>query len=284
MSSLTELRLSAAGNFTLGIGADVAAVLATQPMDVIKTYVQKGALDELGSQFQRTKGLPPVGKLWHGSIANCAGAIPQGGLPFLINALTAQYLFKSEQLSDSQLIANGVMTGVLASCLIAPFDRVSKEQQLHGGTAMQACRRALASSGICGLFKAIRPIAARDSIVLGTFFGARKVLENRLQGYISHDGTRETVASAATGAFAGVLSNPLDRANTLIQSDKEGLYPTIRSTFQRVIEKEGAAGLAKGGGARALFMGAYYIALGAASEQIRPNLPRIFWNEASSVS
>jgi|GEM_PF-6739037 hypothetical protein len=284
MSSQTELRLNAAGSFVLGLSADVGAVVATQPMDVVKTYVQKGEWDNLRSQFRHCKGFPPVGKLWHGSLANCVGAIPQGGLPFLINALAEEYIFKSKQLTDPQLVSNGMMTGVLASCLIAPFDRVSKEHQLHGGTAIDACRRTVREHGILGLFKAIKPIAIRDSIVFGTFFGARKVVENRLQEYVSHDGARETIASAATGAFAGVLSNPLDRANTLIQSDKEGLYPTIRSTFQRVIGAEGIRGLAKGAGTRSLFMGAYYIALGYASERIKPYLPQIFWKETSSNS
>jgi hypothetical protein len=284
MSAHTALQLNAAGSFVLGLSADVVAVLATQPMDVVKTYVQSGKWEELKALFRNTKGIPPVGKLWHGSVANCAGAVPQGGLPFLINALSARYLFKSEHLTDSQLIANGIITGLIASGFIAPFDRVGKEQQFSGGTAIGACQKAVKEQGMRGLFKAIPPIAVRDAIVFGTFFGGRKVVESRLQEYIPHDTLRETVASAATGAFAGVLSNAPDRANTLIQGDKEGAYPSLRSTFRSIIQKEGMKGLAKGAGSRALFMGAYYIALGCASEKITPPLTRVFGTEPGSDS
>lgn len=277
MSAHTELQLNAAGSFILGLSADVVAVLATQPLDVVKSYKQSGKFEELKALFRNTKGIPPVGKLWHGSVANCAGAVPQGGLPFLINALTARYLFKSDSLSDSQLVTNGMMTGLITACFVAPLDRVGKEQQFHGGSTLQASQRTLRQHGMRGLFKAIPPIAARDAIVFGTFFGGRKVVESRLQEYIPQDALRETVASATTGAFAGGLSNAFDRANTLMQEDKAGAYPTLRRTLQTVVQKEGVKGLAtKGGGIRSLFMGAYYIALGGASERIKPHLTTVF--------
>lgn len=277
MSSSTELRLNATGNFILGLTADAISVILTQPLDVIKTHIQGDKWHEFRDLFLKTKGMPPIGKLWHGTLANCTGAIPQGGIPFVINGLTRKYLFTSPSLSEGEKMLSGVTTGLIVSAMIAPFDRVCKEQQFRGGSTAGALTRVVKREGMRGLFKAIGPIAARDTVVLGAFFGMREVVEERLQDHVEQDALRKTLASGTTGAFAGFLSNLPDRANTLMQGDKVGEYPSFSTTLQSIVRKEGLVkGLSKGAGIRSVFMAAYSISLGFAADKIKPQLPSCF--------
>lgn len=276
MSSQIELQLNAVGNFTLGVSADVFAVCATQPIDVAKTHVQKGLWSELKSQLRCSKGIGPVCILWKGAPINCIGAIPQGGAPFLINALAKKHLFQSEELSDSQRIMSGMMTGALSSLVIAPFDRICKEQQVNGGTALSSCIKIVKRDGVGSLFKAVKLIAARDSMVFGAFFGVREILNVRLQNHIPHKETRMLAASSIACGIAGVLTTPIDRANTLIQTDQKKSYSKVFDIFRKIIAQEGVKGLGKGALLRGLFGAVYYAALGVAPGEIASYLPEAF--------
>ncbi len=130
-------------------------------------------------------------------------------------------------------------------------------------------------------FKATAPIAIRESVVFGTFFGGRKVIENNLEPYIPHVGLRESVASISTGFFAGALSTPPARLNVLMQGDTKGEYPTIASTFMRVVKEEGAKSLFKGAAPRASFMAGYIFALALGDKMLRNNLPSIFYQSTT---
>ena len=262
MSSQNEPRLNAAGNYTLGLTADIFAVLSTQPLDTVKTYVMS------------RRGFPPLSRLWHGTAANCSGAFVQGGLPFLVNGVIANCLFNTQQLTSRQSIINGVLTGVISSVAIAPFERVAKIHQLTGGTAYRACLKAVEGNGISSLFKAIGPIAVRDSIVFGTFFGGRKVVSEQLQETIPNDTLRNIISGVVTGIFAGAISAPADRLNVLMQGDTEGVHPTMMRTMMNVVRQEGVKSLWRGVASRSLFLGAYYLTLGLGVELIQPRMPR----------
>lgn len=271
MSIHTEPQLNTAGNYTLGVGADIFSVLATQPLDTAATYVMS------------RKGMPPFGTwLWRGAAANCSGAFVQGGVPFMVNGLIAEHFFKTQHLSQGQMVANGVFTGLISAGAIAPFERVAKLHQLHGGSIYSVCQRSIAENGMASFFKAAGPIALRDSIVFGTFFGGRRVLENQLKPYVPHVGLKEGIASIATGIFAGAISTPAARINVLMQGDVQGTYPTMARTLQTVVKQEGVQSLFKGAAARSGFMGGYYLTLAIGYKMLRNNLPGIFYQNTAS--
>ncbi|MBS0652042.1 MAG: hypothetical protein JSR39_00800 [Verrucomicrobia bacterium] len=271
MSIQSDRPLNAAGNFALGVGADIFSVLATQPLDTAATYVMS------------QKGMPSFGPwLWRGAAANCSGAFVQGGVPFMVNGLIAEHFFKTQHMSQGQLVANGIFTGLISAGAIAPFERVAKLHQLYGGSIYSVCERSIAENGMRSFFKAAGPIALRDSVVFGTFFGGRRVVENQLESYVPHVGLRESIASITTGVFAGAISAPAARVNVLMQGDTVGAYPTMAQTFRSVVQQEGVQSLFKGAGARAGFMGGYYVTLAIGYNMLRNNLPGIFYKTTVS--
>lgn len=271
MSIHSEPQLNAAGNYVLGVGADIFSVFLTQPLDTVTTYVMS------------KKKMPFPGLwLWRGVGANSTAGFVQGGIPFMVNGLVAQHYFKTQELTQSQLIANGIFTGLISAGAIAPFERAAKLQQLQGGSMYCICKKSLAENGVSSFFKATAPIAIRDSVVFGTFFGGRKVIENNLEPYIPHVGLRESAASISTGFCAGVLSTPPARLNVLMQGDTKGEYPTIARTFTRVVKEEGARSLFKGALPRASFMAGYIFALGLGDKAFKNQLPSIFYQSTTS--
>ncbi len=268
MSISSEPRLNAAGNYVLGVGADLVSVVATQPLDTNATYA-----------MNRT-ARPPLGMwLLRGMGANCKGAFVQGGVPFAVNGIISRHLFKNQELSQGQLVAKGGFTGMIAAAAIAPFERVAKLQQLHGGSLTAACRRSIEENGVRSFFKGVGAIAGRDAIVFGVFFGARQAVENRLEPYIPNRELRVITASALTGGIAGVLSNPFARANVLMLGDTKGEYLTCAGTIAQMVRQGGVKSLFIGVVPRACFMAGYYVTLSVGAGHLEPRMPAIFYEK-----
>jgi hypothetical protein len=268
MSVTTEVqpRLNPAGYFTLGVLSDLLATVATQPLDTLKTYVMSG------------RGIPPFRRLWNGTAANCSGVFMQGGLPFLVNGALVRYASNGKTpLSDRERIVLAVSTGLATSTIIAPFERVAKIHQLTGGTVFDAVRRAT-QNGYGGLIKALGPIALRDAMVFGTFFGGRKVVENHLEDQIPNPQLRASIASVVTGALAGLSSTPADRISVLMQGDIREIYPTMIRTIKTVVATEGVRSLFKGFCTRTVFLATYMFALGVGEKSFTPRLPACFYD------
>jgi len=263
MSSNTEVRLNAGGNFTNGVLSETGAVVATQPLDTIKTWILAG------------RGIPPRGALFNGTLANCSGAVVQGGLPFLVNGVLLEQVARGGEVSEQQRVAVAISTGVATSTLIAPLERVAKIHQLFGGTAIDAFWSSI-KRGSGGVFKAIGPVAIRDAIVSGAFFGGRSVVETQLEGIIEDKKGREGIASVSVGVIAGALSTPADRLNVLMSGDVSNAYPSTLKTAKMVLQREGIRGLFRGAGIRSGFLGAYMLVLGFGERNFRNLLPSLF--------
>jgi len=123
----TQKKMNPGGHFALGVTADIGAVIAVQPIDTMFTYKMSG------------KGWPPLNRLFHGTLANCSGAIAQGGVPFLVNALIKKKLSKDKPLSEGVKLSVGVGTGLISSFLNAPCERLAKLHQLLGGGCLRHC-------------------------------------------------------------------------------------------------------------------------------------------------
>lgn len=253
MSSSTQL--NPAGQFVVGVGCDAAAVLATQPLETIATYIQNG------------RGMPPFGRnLWHGTAAALSAAPVQGGLPFVVNGVLTRTFSNGETPSEGKRFAMALGTGLATSLVIAPFERAGKIQQMNGGTAAAAFLL-----GRRSLWTGVIPVAGRDAVVFGTFFGVRKTVEGALENVIPNEHMRTIASGAATGAVAGILSNPAAVINARMQGDLTGRYSTVVSTAKAV----GVRGLFAGTGARGVFMIGYLVSMGLAEPGIRSQLPEV---------
>lgn len=255
--------LNAVGNYTNGILSEVGAVVATQPLDTVQTWILAG------------KGIPPRGALFNGTLANCSGAVVQGGMPFLVNGVLLEQVARGRKLSQQERVAVAISTGVATAAFIAPFERVAKIHQLFGGTAIDAFWNSI-KRGSGGLFKAIGPVAIRDAIASGAFFGGRSVVENQLEGIVQHKRAREGIASVGMGVIAGALSTPANRLNVLMSGDVSNAYPSTLKTAKMVLQREGIRGLFRGAGIRSGFLGAYMLVLGFGERNFPNLLPSIF--------
>lgn len=271
MSISAESHLNATGSYMLGVGADFFSVVVTQPIDTAMTHV-----------MNRTPMPAPGPWLWRGCKINCYGALIHGGVPFLINGVFTDHFLHGEELSHGQLIANGIFTGMIGAGVIAPFERMAKLHQLHGGSLHSVCQRSMGENGGRSFYKAIAPIALRDSIVFGTFFGARHVVESILEPYVSHDGLRKGGASICTGMIAGLISTPLQRVNVLMQADTAGEYPTLAKTVVKVVQQEGMKSLFRGGITRCGFMSGYYLTLALGEKMLKGPLQCYFSSKTRS--
>lgn len=252
---MSTIDLTPAGHFTLGVAADVGAIVITQPVDTLKTYMMSG------------RGWPPLTHLWKGTLANCAGALVNGGGPFLINAVLQQSSWHTNE------ITTGALTGLLCSFGVTPFERVAKMHQLQGGSVQNAYKMACLSGGV---FKALTPIATRDILVWGTFFGLRKTLDKPLQKMIPHELTRQCCLSFTMGVGAGALSYFPDKVSIKMNGDLVGRYPTTWKTIQATIQESNRKTVLKEMAVRSLFMGSYMLALGWCASTLSKNMPTAF--------
>jgi hypothetical protein len=285
MSSNTDVSLNPLGNYTNGVISDVAAVVTTQALDTCKTYQLSGnglppPLSTIANSIRSGTGIPPLrhlrnGVLFNGTLANCSGAVVQGGLPFLVNGMLADTVARNRALTKGEQVGIAVTTGLFTSTMIAPFERWCKIHQLLGGTAASAFWSAI-KTGSGGLFKAIGPVALRDAMVSGAFFGGRPVVENQLEGLVQDRRKREGLASIIMGIFAGALSTPADKINVLMQGDIVNKYPSTLRTAKMLIQNDGIRGLFRGAFIRSGFLGAYMLVLGFGERNFRNYLPSIF--------
>lgn len=256
MSLDGQSSLGPVGYFTLGVASEIFTVATTQPLDTLKTYTMN------------RMGWPRISQLWNGCSINCLGAFVQGGIPFLVNGMLIQKLSHSGALTSSVHLTVGIATGLLSSVATAPFDRIAKLQQSYNLTMMSALHCARAGKA-GGLFKHIGPIAYRDALVLGAFFGGRKIFSEQCEQQIPNRKVREIVSSVGLGAISGFLSSPLDKISIWMATDTAGKYTRMLQTGKAITIEQGRLGLFRGATMRASVLGIYMLALGYAEQTFK---------------
>lgn len=224
------------GQFTLGTAADIGAVITTQPLDTLRTYVMSCGR------------LPPLECLWKGTAANCSAAVINGGLPFAIN-------FQLSALTSNEII-KGVTTGATCSLFVAPFERISKIQQLKKEEFIRAARLARRH----GFFPALAPLALRDITVWGSYFGLRKTLNQPAQKVIANEERRQAALSVALGFGAGAVSYFPDKIGIRINGHI-GPKLSTRQVVQEIIKTATPKSVAADVASRALFLSTYMLSL-----------------------
>lgn len=248
--------LSPIGHFTLGVAADMGAVITTQPIDTINTNLMYG------------KGMPSWRHLWKGTLPACASAVINGGAPFLVNGYLTQL--------NIHPLASGTLTGILCSSAISPFERVTRLQQLKGGTVWSASKMAYQKGG---LFIGLVPIAARDTIVWASYFGMRKVLDKPMQKIIPNDSLRTATLSFTMGMGAGILSYFPAKLSVKMNGDTDSIHTTTLKTTKIVMGQSTSKNVAQEIVGRSTYLGCYMLAMGLCEKYFSNNMPGVFKNK-----
>lgn len=245
-----------------GLGG-VARVLIGYPFDQVKITMQMHRSQELTigrcvKNMWATDG--QMRAFYRGSGLSFAFSTVQMSLNFGVKSVTERELAKNHYFDNHTAIRAGVagMAGGFFHALsVSPVDYIRIQQLAHNNIPLFATvKHIVKHHGYAGLFKGVTPTILRDAPGLGLYFGAYKLIMdkvNSLRGGANAPKDYKYYAGCIlAGSAAGVAwwgpTYHFDMAKTLMQKDVQTppKYPTIRSALTSVYKEKGMRGFVRG--------------------------------------
>ena len=241
--------------------AACTAEALTMPIDIAKVRMQLAPSDsklgfsETMSSIVKSEG---TGALFKGlKPALLRQASYQGLKMYLYEPIRDAVLDKTTPEVDKgkvgpklwQMILAGGLAGAIGTFLTSPTDLIKIRMQsgvAYGGV-IDALLSIVAASGVLSLWDGWQPNVQRSFIVnaaeLATYDYFKQLL---LKAKIFGDGLLvHTLASSGAGLVAALCSTPVDRAKTLLMTDR-AKYGSVFSCLAKIASEDGLSGLYKG--------------------------------------
>jgi len=242
-----------------GALASCTAEACTMPIDIAKVRMQLATDTSIG--FLST--------LWTILSTEGSGALFKGLKPALLRQASYQSvkMFLYEPIRDAvlaastpegeeraqpklwQMIVAGGLAGAIGTYITSPTDLVKIRMQsgVKYDGVIDAFTSIATASGVLSLWDGWAPNVQRSFIVnaaeLATYDAFKQLL---LRLKLFSDGLLvHTIASSLAGLVAALASTPVDRAKTLLMTDRE-TYGSVLSCLVTIARSRGLAGLYQG--------------------------------------
>jgi len=257
------MKTSEIKNFVAGGCGGITATLVGHPFDTIKVRLQtqsstnplySGAWDCV-SKTVRKEGVLAVYK---GMGAPIVATAPIFSICFMGNAIGKKIQQKTpdEVLGPGQLALAGALSGVMATVVMAPGERIKcllQVQSAAGGPKkysgpVDVIRSLYKEGGLRSIFRGSAATAARDGPASAAFFASYELLQRWMQG---PERTKLSVGSTlVAGGLAGmcnwIVAIPMDVVKSRLQAAPEGYYSGTLDVLKKLLQKEGPMALWKG--------------------------------------
>ncbi|CAE6504710.1 unnamed protein product [Rhizoctonia solani] len=248
----------------IGALSGFASSVALQPLDLLKTQLQKGGhgkgLTGILGIAKSTVEKKGVLGLWRGLTPTVARSVPGVAIYFYalqsvrvrlvkIPSLAAPGPTASEKgsalpkLTPGANLVSGACTRVAVGFLLSPL-AVLKARFESGAfeytSIPQGLKSLIQTSGIRGLWQGFLPSIFRDAPYAGLFVASYEATKN-------HGGDQFTVIlGMLAGSFATLMTHPFDMIKTSMQVRSEPEFNSFRSTFAAVLKESGPLGFFSG--------------------------------------
>jgi len=241
----------------------MCVVLSGQPFDTVKVRLQaqpadkpiyKGAWDCV----RQTVTKEGVRCLYKGMGAPLVGVVPIFAVSFFGFGLGKKLQQKDgEELGVLELAAAGAVSGIMASTLMGPGERIKcllqVQQNAAGSTKysgpIDVVRCLYKEGGVRSIFRGTAATTIREIPASAAYFASYELLQRSL----APNGDRSRVSVGNTlvaGGMAGIccwlVSIPPDVIKNRLQAAPEGTYTGARDVFHKLMKHEGPRSLYKG--------------------------------------
>eukprot|EP00735_Rhodelphis_limneticus_P010847 TRINITY_DN374_c0_g1::TRINITY_DN374_c0_g1_i1::g.7593::m.7593 TRINITY_DN374_c0_g1::TRINITY_DN374_c0_g1_i1::g.7593 ORF type:complete len:306 (-),score=79.42,sp/Q9Z2Z6/MCAT_MOUSE/59.33/7e-122,Mito_carr/PF00153.22/5.1e-25,Mito_carr/PF00153.22/4.8e-24,Mito_carr/PF00153.22/4.2e-23 TRINITY_DN374_c0_g1_i1:281-1198(-) len=261
---------SAWKSFVSGGAGGMCTVFVGHPLDTIKVRLQtmevglkpgeaapySGALDCAKKTIQKEG----ITGLYRGMAAPLVGVTPIFALCFFGYDMGRKLLRSdpNEQLSLTKEFLAGCYSGVLATAIMVPGDRIKCLLQIQGASSappqyhgpIDCARKVIKYEGIKGLYKGTVGTLWRDVPGSGMYFGGYEFAKRAM---IPEGGSAADLKSWQTlmaGGCAGIanwfVSLPPDVLKSRFQTAPQGTYSSFYDVFRKTVKNEGYGALYKG--------------------------------------
>ncbi|CEL62243.1 Solute carrier family 25 member 38 homolog OS=Laccaria bicolor (strain S238N-H82 / ATCC MYA-4686) GN=LACBIDRAFT_191230 PE=3 SV=1 [Rhizoctonia solani AG-1 IB] len=266
---------SAAQHLMSGAMSGLASSVALQPLDLIKTQLQRGGHGKglagiLGIAKSTVENRGIFG-LWRGLTPTVARSVPGVAIYFYALQSVRARLVKFPSLAapsstaddkGSTLpklipeanLASGACTRVAVGFLLSPL-AVLKARFESGAfeytSIPQGLKSLVQTSGVRGLWQGFLPSVFRDAPYAGLFVASYEAAKNYGEKLFdtSSPSTAAFVHSGAgmfAGSFATFITHPFDMVKTSMQVRSEPEFNSFRSTFAAILKESGLLGFYSG--------------------------------------
>lgn len=255
MVASTHDSLTTSGHFCSGSISTLVAIGVTQPLITLKTLSQSkktiSSIHPQTSVFYLTK------YLWSGFIPNAISGCFAESIAFSVYNRGKQPLEDEDgKLSDVNNLFLSCVSGFAGAPFCSVLEQVMIRKQLYQGSLSTHFFTIYNAGGLQhGVFKGFSVTVGREMCFNLGVFGLNDVVNNMLKPYVADEFALDFCSGMTSGACAGFLSTPLDRAKTLIQGDLSGKYITFRGTVRSICQEEGWKALFKGAKERVMLVG-----------------------------
>ncbi|OSX80988.1 hypothetical protein BU14_0027s0014 [Porphyra umbilicalis] len=275
-------------NLIASATARAVSILATYPIDTLKTRLQASAVP------LRLSAAAAAGPLYAGAASALVTNIPYGALTFglyetlrgtLNDAAAADPTSPAARLPPAWRTAAAAVVGdVTGSLWLTPGELIKQKVQAGGaGGAVGVARRMWAAGGAGAFYQGYASQVARDVpfrvIQLVTYEELRrayvgaKARRARPAGAavappsaaaaaaggapkVAVSGVEGMLLGAAAGSFTAAVTTPLDVVKTRMMTAEVGaLVGGVPGVVRQVVREEGLRGLARGMGPRVVYIG-----------------------------
>jgi solute carrier family 25 (mitochondrial carnitine/acylcarnitine transporter), member 20/29 len=244
-------------HFVAGHISGMMAIVASMPMDVVKTKAQIEP-EPLWRIARKTISHQGFRGLYTGMSSPLIGYGFVSAIWFGVNFNALSYLQPDEQ--DTKIsFKNGMIAGGLAGLagtfVISPMERLKVYTQCNANMkgGMNALKDLVRSQGVRdGLFRGFHVTAAREVSQVSVHFSSYYLINNLVRGHY-YDGRKPVWLPLVSGAVAGCLSwvftMPLDIVKTKLTAQKQNEGHGVRRVLSNLVREGGIRRLWAGTGA-----------------------------------
>eukprot|EP00897_Mesotaenium_endlicherianum_P002120 jgi/Mesen1/1936/ME000146S01017 len=257
-----------ARTFAAGALSGIITSCALQPLDVIRTQMQAGAVNgqkvtSMGGVFRSIVQKQGVTGLWRGTGPTAIRIGLGAGLYFslldyallVLHSLPRTKDLPRDKLPASLTMTAGAVTRGIAAAALCPVTVVKTRMEYvrEGSSQYRGTLHALTSigrtEGLRGLFSGLGPTLVRDAPYSGLYLLLYARLRNSLKEswlpVAVPQSTANFIAGGTAGALATLVTHPADVVRTLLQLEG-GQTKTVRGTVSFIWQKHGPAGFFRG--------------------------------------
>lgn len=223
--SLPTERLSA--HLCAGAAAGMMEHCAMYPVDCVKTRMMalnpdpQARYRSLTQAFYRIVTQENPRALFRGMGAVASGAGPAHAIYFACYEFSKKFLSNGNRSTVLSQGAAGAISSLLHDAFMNPIDVMKQRLQMYNSPyrgAIHCARTVYQSEGLRAFYRSYTTQVSMNVPFQVTHFVGYEFLQDRLNYERKYDPLSHMLSGAGAGAFASIITNPLDVAKTLLNT------------------------------------------------------------------
>eukprot|EP01083_Nonionella_stella_P079764 218991_1 len=241
--------------------------VCTFPFDTVKTSMQVSSKGQAVSYsnlstsvaFRRIVQKEGIRRLYRGLSVVVAAAIPSHALYFGMYEFSRssfQALHPQSKISGTEIFLSGGMATVAHDFVVTPLDVVKQRMQMPQSSHTKVLRCVAdiyRKEGLSIFYRSYPTTLLLNIPFQGAYFLTYETVKSFLCRHMERESGPIWLASGfSAGAFAGLVSTPLDVAKTFIQTTPQNTDLNPARIVSHIARTEGVRSLLKGAGPRVM--------------------------------